>query len=248
MRVDVAFTPAGIPQGELAGRSVVVVDVLRATTTICAALHHGARAVLPASDRADAARLAQALDRRDVLLAGEREALRIEGFDLGNSPREMTPEVVAGKTVVMTTTNGTRALLGTAGAREVVVAAGANLAVASAWAADALASHGELLVLCAGREHGFGLDDAYVAGRLVLAAMGPRRTRKGLNDGAIAAVDLGRRYGDRLDRVLALSAAGRHLAAIGFRDDVLAAGQVDAHPVLPCFHDRRVTLAHGGRA
>lgn len=243
MRIAVAFAPNDVAPADVAGRAVAVVDVLRATTTICAALHHGAKAVIAAAEIDEAARIAQAIDRREVLLCGERGGRPIPGFTLGNSPREMSPEVVAGKTLVMTTTNGTRALLATAGAREVIVAAAVNLSVASARLAEHLADGREVLILCAGRERAFALDDAYIAGRLLVAALQGSRSRKGMNDAAIATLDLVRRYGDRVDRPLRLSEAGRSLHAIGVGDDVQAAAQTDAHPVVPIFHDRRVTLA-----
>lgn len=243
MTLDVAFSPLGLGPGDFAGRTVLVVDVLRATTTICAALHGGARAVIVAEDMSDATRLAQVLDKRDVLLTGERGGERIAGFDLGNSPAEMTAEKVKGKTLVMTTTNGTGALLATAGAKEIIVAAGVNLAVAGGRARLALEEGRNVLVLCAGREGGFGLDDAYLAGRLVVTALGGRRQRRGLNDAALVAVDLVRRYGDHMERVFALSAAGRALTAIGKRADLQDAARVDSHPVLPFFRDQRVVLA-----
>jgi 2-phosphosulfolactate phosphatase len=243
MRIAVAFAPNDVAPADVAGRAVVVVDVLRATTTICAALHRGARAVIAAAEIDEAARISQAIDRHEVLLCGERGGRAIPGFALGNSPREMTTAVVGGKTLVMTTTNGTRALLATAGAREVVVAAGVNLTVASARVAEHLAAGHEVLVLCAGRERAFALDDAYIAGRLLVTALQGSRSRKGMNDAAIATLDLVRRYGDRMDRPLRLSEAGRSLQAIGFGEDVLAAAATDAHPVLPIYHDRRVTLA-----
>jgi len=248
--IDVAFAPNDVAAADVAGRAVVVIDVLRATTTICAALAHGARAVIPVADTQEASRLLQALDRPNVLLAGERQLEPIPGFQLGNSPREMTREVVGGKTLVMKTTNGTGALLATAGAREVVVGAMVNLTLVGERALALHAEHGSLLVLCAGRETGFGLDDAYVAGRIVQAALGGKRTRKGLNDSAIAALDLVRRYGERVERVFGLSRAGRELIKHGLGEDIAAAAAVDACPVLPTFHDRRVTLgaAAPGRA
>jgi phosphosulfolactate phosphohydrolase-like enzyme len=122
------------------------------------------------------------------------------------------------------------------------VAAAVNLTVAGAAARAALEEHGDLLILCAGRERGFGFDDAFIAGCLAERALGGRRRRKGLNDAALVAVDLVIRYRNRIERALALSRAGRELAARGFRDDVTAAAQVDAHPVLPIFHERRITL------
>jgi 2-phosphosulfolactate phosphatase len=243
MTLDVHFTPAGLIPGEVQGRVVFVVDVLRAGTTICAALHYGARAVIPVADTAEALRLAQTIGSAETVLAGERGCLRIPGFALGNSPAEMTPEVVGGKTVVMTTTNGTAALLAAAGGSQVFVAGAANFTLAAARARQAWLAKAPVLVLCAGREQRFALDDAYTAGRLVSAAIGGGRGRKGLNDAALAALDLARRYGERWERPLAASQGGRDLAAAGLKDDIARAARVDAYPVLPSFADRRVTAA-----
>src|SRR2546426_191539 len=110
MKIDVHFTPLGLAAGDLAGRGVVVVDVLRATTTIVTALAHGAKAVIPAATSEDAVRLATNLEKDGVVLAGERRSVKIEGVALGYSPREMSATAVAGKTIVLATTNGTPAL------------------------------------------------------------------------------------------------------------------------------------------
>jgi len=243
MRVDVAFTPAGLAGAEVAGRTVFVVDVLRASTTIAVALANGARGVIPVASIEEAMKLSQTLERREVLLAGERNATRIAGFDLGNSPLEMTEGTVRGKTLITTTTNGTRALLATTGAAAVYLAAGVNLSVAGARAREALEQDRDLLVICAGREGSFGLDDAYTAGRLVSLALGGRRIRKGLNDAALVSQDLARRYGVRWLRPLMASRAGRDLAALGFREDIAIAADEDSYPVLPQFADRRISLA-----
>ncbi len=242
MKLDVVFSPQGLAPTEAAGRTVFVIDVLRATTTICAALHHGARAIIPAASTEEAMRLAQTLGSEDIVLCGERNARPISGFALGNSPLEMTEEAVGGKLLVMTTTNGTSALLATQGAAAVYAVAAANLDAAGARARAALQESGDILVLCAGREQGFALDDAYAAGRLAMAAMGGRR-RKGLNDAALASVDLVRRYGLRWDRPLVLSRAGRELAQAGFAPDIADASRENAYPVLAQFHERRVTVA-----
>lgn len=241
MRIDVAFTPAGLAPGEVTGRTVFVVDTLRASTTICAALANGARGIVPVGSIEEAMKMAQTLERREVLLAGERGGVRIEGFDLGNSPLEMTEAAVKGKTMVMTTTNGTRALLATAGAAGVYVAAAVNLGVAGAKAHETLESTGHMLVLCAGREGAFAIEDAYTAGWLILEAVEGRRIRKPLNDAAQVSVDLARRYGRRWPRPLLLSRAGRELVKAGMREDVVEAAREDRYPVLPQFRDRRIT-------
>lgn len=242
MRLDVAFTPAGLAAGEVAGRTVFVIDVLRASTTICAALAHGARGVIPVPSIEEAMKLAQTLDRGEVLLAGERHCVRIAGFHLGNSPREMTDATVRGKTLVMNTTNGTRALLATAGAAQVYVAAGVNLSAAGARAREVLTTSDDLLVVCAGREGAFSLDDAYAAGRLLLWALDGRRPRRGLNDAAMVSLDLARRHGSRWLRPLMASRAGQELVGLGYRDDVADAAHEDRYPVLPRFADRRIAI------
>src|SRR5688572_25556818 len=127
MKVDVYFAPTELTDRSLAGTVVAVVDVLRATSTIVEAIANGARAILPAADMDDALRLAQTIGRSEVLMCGERGARKIEGFDLGNSPLEFTSEVVADKLVVMTTTNGTRALIAGQTADRCIVAGFLNL-------------------------------------------------------------------------------------------------------------------------
>jgi 2-phosphosulfolactate phosphatase len=241
MRLDVAFSPAGLTSAEVQGRTVFVIDILRATTTMCAALHAGAKAIIPVTSPEEALRLAQTLASDDVLLAGERQCVRIPGFQLGNSPLEMTEGAVRGKTLVVTTTNGTRALLACQGAAAVYLASAANLGAAAEKARECIDTEGGVLLLCAGRGGAFSLDDAYCAGRLVSAVLGGTRARRGINDAAIASLDLVRRYGERWERPLSFSRAGRELIRLGFRDDVLDAARLDAYPVPAHFHDRRVT-------
>lgn len=241
MTLDVVFTPQGLSPTEVQGRTVFVIDILRLATTVCAALHHGAKAIVPVASTEEAIRLQQTLGSKGTVLAGERNCVRMPGFALGNSPREMTPDAVRGKLLIMTTTNGTAALLATQGAQAVYPVAAANFSLASARAREVWETDGDLLVVCAGREHRFALDDAYCAGRVVAAAQGSRRMTRGLTDAALAALDLVRRYGDSWDRPLTLSKGGRELIRLGFQDDVVDAARMDAYPVLALYHERRIT-------
>ncbi|MCA9297739.1 MAG: 2-phosphosulfolactate phosphatase, partial [Phycisphaerales bacterium] len=109
MRIDVFFTVDEVDPALLPGTTVVVVDVVRATTTITEALANGARGIYPTASIEEAVKLASSLGREDALLCGERKGAKIEGFDLGNSPREFTRAAVEDKRLVMSTTNGTRA-------------------------------------------------------------------------------------------------------------------------------------------
>ena len=241
MRIDVFFTPVGFTPPDVQGRTVVVIDVLRATTTIAVALHHGAKAVVPASETEEALRIAQTLGD-DVLLAGERKSVRIPGFGLGNSPLEFTADAVQHKTIILTTTNGTPALIAAQGAREVIVMAAVNFNTVVTHCRAALEQHGELLILCAGREKQFALEDAFAAGRLtkvLLPQGGLRRVR--VNDAGIASLELARHYGERWLRAFRSSTHGQALAELGFREDLKACAMEDTHPVLPIYADRRVT-------
>lgn len=242
MRVDVVFTPAGLSTGEVQGRVVFVIDILRATTSMCAALSHGAKAIIPVASTEEALRLAQTIGSADVLLAGEKNCVRIPGFHLGNSPLEMTESAVRGKTIVVTTSNGTKALLACQGAGAVYPAAAVNLTTAAEKAREVLETDHHVLIVCAGRDGAFSLDDAYCAGRLVAALFGDRKPRRALNDAGLACLDMVRRYGDNWERPLAYSHAGRELIKLGFREDLRDAARLDAYPVLPHFHERRVTL------
>ncbi|HMC08966.1 MAG TPA: 2-phosphosulfolactate phosphatase [Actinomycetota bacterium] len=178
MKIAVLFTPLGLSAPELAGRGVVVIDVLRAATTVITALANGAKAIVPAATSEEAVRLTANLEKDGLLLAGERKCLKIEGFALGNSPREMTPEVVSGKTIFLATTNGTPALVAAQGGDPVMVGGAVNFKALVERARAVFAERGDLVIVCAGREREFALEDAYTAGRLVRALKrGSRKLR-----------------------------------------------------------------------
>jgi len=240
--IDVVFIPQSLVPGDLAGRTVVVVDILRATTTIAVALANGAKAVLPAGTTEEAMRIAQNLERDAVILAGERKSERIQGFALGNSPAEFSPDAVGGKTIVMSTTNGTAAFATTQGAREVIACAAVNFSAVVERCRAALAEHGDLVILCAGSERRFALEDAFAAGRLIKVLL-PEGGAKGvtINDAAVASLELARHFGERWGRALKASVHGRELVELGFRADLDACAAQDTHPVLPLYADRRIT-------
>ncbi|MGH7671950.1 MAG: 2-phosphosulfolactate phosphatase, partial [Gemmatimonadales bacterium] len=225
MKIDVYFTPLGLNAGDLSGRGVVVIDVLRATSSIVTALASGAKAVVPAATSEEAVRLTANLERDGIVLAGERRMLKIEGFGLGNSPREMTPEAVGGKTVFLSTTNGTPALVVAQGGDPVLVAAALNFSAVAERAHAVFAQRGDLVIICAGRERQFALEDAYTAGRLIKAVK--KGVRKlALNDAAQVALDLAAQQGGWRD-AFAASDAARQLAEVGLGDDVTFCAQPD---------------------
>ena len=249
MKLSVYFTPLGLTPAVVTGKTVVVLDVLRATTTIVAAVANGAKAVLPTASSEEALKVAQNFDRKERLLAGERRCIRIPGFDLGNSPLEMTAEAVAGRSVILSTTNGTPALVAADAGRPVIVGAVTNFSAAAEAAREAAAEQDELVVICAGKEKFFALEDAYVAGRfakVALAGRGRGKRSHQLNDGAVAAIELVRHYGSDWTRAIMASAAARDLLALKFKADVVAASEVDRYDIVPIYRDRRVTVPTRG--
>jgi 2-phosphosulfolactate phosphatase len=173
--------------------------------------------------------------------------LPIQGFDLGNSPQSFTPEVVEGKTILLTTTNGTRALLGVQGARDIVVASYVNFTAVLALMKVAASSNTDIAIICAGEDGGFTLEDAACAGRYVKAI--PKRSDPiEINDAAAASVLIEKKYGDNIAKVFKESAHGKALQEAGFGDDLRAAAEVDAHPVVPIFQERQITKLGPERA
>ena len=239
MKIDVYFTPLGLNAGDLTGRGVVVIDVLRATSSIVAALSAGAKAVVPAATSEEAVRLTANLEKDGIVLAGERRMVKIEGFGLGNSPREMTAEAVAGKTIVLATTNGTPALVAAQGGDPVLVAAAVNFSAVAERARAVFTERGDLVIICAGREKQFALEDAYTAGRLVKAVKkGARKVT--LNDAAQVSLDLAGQQGGWEDAFEASDAA-RQLLEAGLGDDVTYCARPDRFSVVPVYADRRIT-------
>jgi 2-phosphosulfolactate phosphatase len=239
MRLDVFLTPGEVVPGEVAGRTAVVLDVLRATSTIVEALSAGAKAIYPVASIDDALRLANNFGRGEVLLCGERRCVPIEGFDLGNSPLEFTADRVAGKTLVMTTTNGTHATTLAAGATRVLIGSVMNLDAI----VDDLASTGaDPVFICSGRERFFAMEDAVCAGAMVARLMEVRPGDWALNDGARAALALAERFGTGRD-LFAGVAAGKLLLDVGLDADLEACAERNRHALVPVLQDRHITLA-----
>ena len=228
--IHVHLLPALVEPGALVGAHVVVVDVLRASTTICHALAAGATRVVPVAEVDEARRLKEA--DPDVRLGGERGGELIDGFDLGNSPTAYTPETIGGRTLVFTTTNGTRALLHASRAARIVVGCFANEATVRA---DIERRTEPVHILCAGTNGEITAEDVLFAGSL--AASLDESAFETANDSAQLAVAAHERCvtdGSLLDG-LRNSRGGRNLQRLGFDADIATAATRDSHDVLPVF-------------
>ncbi|WP_258360667.1 2-phosphosulfolactate phosphatase [Moorella sulfitireducens (nom. illeg.)] len=230
MEIDVFTGLNGIPDEVINNKTIIVIDVLRATTTIAVALASGCLEVIPVLTPEEAIEMRERLGDERVLLGGERNALKIPGFDLGNSPMEYTPEVVGGKRLIMTTTNGTRAIRRAAGGRQVFLGALVN---APAVAGQAAAAEGDITIICAGTRDRFSLEDFLAAGFLVdrLAGQGQFILR----DGALAARDYYYLHRDNLLAAMKGSFHGRLLMDLGLEADVEFCSRVGAIDVVPVY-------------
>ena len=239
MKLEVFLSPRELVPGDIQGRVVAVIDVLRASTTVAVALANGARTVVPVEDVDEAITRAKQFDPGQVLTAGERKMLPIAGFDMGNSPLDFSESKVGGCTVIITTTNGTRALMGLSGARDIAVASYVNHAAVSAMLRAAARST-DISIVCAGTEGHFSLEDAACAGRYVrsITQASPSIT---MNDAAHACALIDGRYGDNIAEIFKDSSHGRALAEAGFGDDLVACAQLDTHSVVPIYQERQIT-------
>jgi 2-phosphosulfolactate phosphatase len=226
--VNVSLLPRHFEPEALRGGIAVVIDLLRATTTILAALANGARCVMPCGDVETAKRIAADFPAGSVLLGGERGGVRIDGFDLDNSPDAYSAERVAGKTIVFTTTNGTAALLRSRAADRVLVASLTNRrAVCRAIAADDRPVH----VVCAGTEGHVTAEDVVAAGAIVAELETTLGHIMSPDDTALIAKEFWAAAStspERLLTVLRQSRGGSNLVALGFDRDIDFAAQVDS--------------------
>ena len=234
--LDVRQLPDSISEGSLTGRIAVVIDVLRATTTMTAALANGATAVIPCQT-VEAAR-AECRRHPGALSGGERGGLKIEGFDLGNCPGEYSAATVGRRTIVFTTTNGTRALAACQDARQVVLGAFVN---AAAVIRHVLDFDGDATLVCAGTDGVPTLEDSLLAGCLVeglMDASGGRRYRPAA--AAHAALEMWRTARRRLREpaglagILATCQGGKNLVRLGLERDLELAAEVDRWSCVPC--------------
>lgn len=245
------FLPALTTPDELAGGVVVVIDVLRATTVIAHALAAGARSVIPCLEIDEARSVAQGFPPGEAVLGGERGGLPIEGFDLGNSPSEYRPETVSGKTVVFTTTNGTKAMRHCRQAKRVLLGAFVN---ASAVAA-AIANEGRVRLVCAGTRGEITREDVLLAGCLAdkvshANSMDKESGACEINDQWRIARDAWRAQRlpepatDWLSSLLRRTQGGRNLIRIGLDADIVDAARLDRFAHVPELHTRewKITL------
>ena len=240
-QLEVHYLPQFVAESDLADTTVVVVDLLRASTTICQALASGATCVVPCLEVDETFTKAQNYDRSEVLLGGERGGQIIAGFDLGNSPADYTPDQVFGKTVLFTTTNGTRALAHARLATKILVGCVLNRAAL----VESIAADDQIHILCAGTNGQVTREDNLAAGAILDELL--QQTAKDhwqLNEWAEAAhrewqelltAARANRHSvsQQFAQELRDTTGGKNLLALGYDTDLETCAQLDTLYVVP---------------
>jgi 2-phosphosulfolactate phosphatase len=228
----VCLTPALLPLYNVADYIVVVIDIFRATSSICYGIENGAEAIIPVSQVEECSAYRE--KGLDYLLAAERDGKVVDGFDFGNSPFSYTAEKVAGKTVVLTTTNGTHALHLSRSAKRIVIGSFLNLTALSNWLKS---QYENVLLVCSGWKNNFNLEDTLFAGALIeqLKTEGFE-----LDDAAIAANDLFQIGKGDINEYLKKTSHSERLKKLGIEKDIEFCLQIDVTTAIPVLEGERL--------
>ena len=235
MHLAVHYLPQFVAEADLAGSTVIVVDLLRASTTICQALAAGAKCVKPSVEVDATIAAAENLERSEIILGGERGGERIDGFDLGNSPAEYTADQVFGRTLLFTTTNGTKALAHARLAKRVLIGGTINRQAV----VETVNTTEQVDILCAGTGGKVTREDILAAG--AIASQLESDTTNEFCDAACGewqellttARALGRSPSEQFALELRDTLGAKNLLALGLDHDLEFCAQLDTHNVVP---------------
>ena len=226
--IEVCFSPLSFPLFKRENSIIVIIDVLRATSAICTAFHHGVKMIIPVSTIEEA----RSYREKGYLIAAERNAEMIEGFDIGNSPFNYMGEHIKGKTIALTTTNGTQAIEAARDSYKVVIGSFLNLDILSQWLST---QQKDIILLCAGWKEKFNLEDSLCAGALAqnLIDSGKYET---FCDSALAAMQLYRLAKNDLNTFLGDSSHRKRLNKLNLEKDIQYCLIPNQTPVIPVLH------------
>jgi len=235
--LDVLFIPEEIKSKELTGKLVVVIDILRASSTIVTALVQGCWGFVPIFSPDQVEEKARQFEKEEVLLGGERGGRKIKGFNLGNSPREYKREMVKDKIVIFSTTNGVKTLEMVKSASEIIIGSFLNLQAVANYCAN---YKGDILLICAGTEGQFSLEDSVCAGMLVnfLKEKFPKIYQE--TDANLTAQILYKRFSKNILEMLRKSQHGQYLQKIGLGKDLVFCSQENIFNIVPIFKDEMI--------
>jgi 2-phosphosulfolactate phosphatase len=230
---DVYFTGRSFSEDEVRDKIVVVIDVLRAGSTIVTAIKNGARGIIAVEDMSDASKIAQNLDSASYLLCGERDGEKIEGYHLGNSPFEFKPNVVAKKTLILNTTNGTRAIDRCKGADRILIGCFLNI---SALVEELKKETKEIVIVCSGWKNRLSFEDILCAGN-ILYKLNNGKLHEDAPDGARVSFALYETYGNDISTAIGTSNHAERLKKLDFNQDIEYCSQVDSTQIIPEMFD-----------
>jgi 2-phosphosulfolactate phosphatase len=232
LKIETCLTPALLPLYNIENSIAVIIDIFRATSSICYGIENGAEAIIPVAQVEEC--VAYREKGLDYLLAAERNGEVVEGFDFGNSPFSYTVEKVAGKTIVLTTTNGTHALHLSRAAKKIIIGSFLNLSALCDW----LKSQQEnILLVCAGWKNNFNLEDTLFAGAVVDQL---KSSNYQLDDPGIAANDLFQLAKNDLNLYLQKTAHSGRLKKLGIEEDIKFCLQVDLTRAIPVLEGEKL--------
>lgn len=244
MYFDLVFHRKELEDYDLSRCVVVVADVLRATTVMIRALENGAMAVFPQADEETAQSMYTLLNEQGlpVLLCGEKDGFKRPGYQLGNSPREYTADMVEGKTIIHLTTNGTRALKAASDAHRVFIASFLNMSAVANRLAQYRNEVDTLLFVSSGRENRYCLEDTVCLGGVIAAYLEPPGEAFEMSDSVRTALDLYHLYRDRLLPMVQTCSHGAYLIRVGLEEDLPECVQVNTSNVVPAMKGNRISL------
>jgi 2-phosphosulfolactate phosphatase len=228
-RIDLYHSPRDASDADLKKSAVIVIDVLRASNSIIAAMDNGCKRVVPVVEVYEAKTLAVRFASEHALLCGEREARMIPGFDLGNSPFEYKAERVRNRTLIFCSTNGSIAMVRAGSASKAVVGSFANVSAV----VDRLKAENHIGILCAGLKQRISLEDTVSGGIFIDALLRARPAAWKMNDAAAAAQALYLHHAQDLFSMAKASEHGAYLSRIGAEDDIRHCAQIDSTTTIP---------------
>lgn len=241
MKLDVFFSAGSFQEDELRNKAIVVIDVLRASSTIITALMNGARGVIPVEDMGEASKISQNVDSDNYLLCGEKDGVKIQGYDLGNSPQEYNREVVEGKTLIFNTTNGTKAIKKSQGSANIYIASFLNLnAVAEALKKE---QH-DIILVCAGWKGRLSFEDTLLAGNIIYL-LNNGRLNEDATDGTKVAYGIYEKYGSNIASNIHNSNHATRLKNIIGNGDIDYCCQIDIYDQVPLLKEGIITIQYG---
>lgn len=237
MKIDVVISHEYITDEDLENKTVIIIDTLRATSVIVTAMMNGAEEILPVKEVEEATVYKERLGNKNIILGGERRGLKIQGFDLSNSPLEFVKEVVEGKTIIMTTTNGTRTMEKCSKADEIIIG---SLLNGTAAGKRALKSERDILIVNSGTKGKFSTDDFITAGFIINSIL-EDGVHAELSDIADTALKLFRSNTD-LNSALEGCYHFNYLRSIGLEDDLEYCLTKDLTDIVPILKDGRISV------